>query len=56
MKIRYKCAVTLDGVAVYFKRYAETPEQVITELTQFIKSLMTVHSILQMFSQIRHIL
>lgn len=37
MKIRYKCAVTLDGVAVYFKRYGETSEQVITELTQFIK-------------------
>lgn len=37
MKIRYKCTVTLDGVAVFFKRYGETPEQVITELTQFIK-------------------
>lgn len=37
MKIRYKCAVTLNGIAVFFKRYGETPEQVTTELTQFIK-------------------
>jgi hypothetical protein len=37
MKIRYKCTVTLDGVVAYFKRYGETQEQVIAELTQFIK-------------------
>ena len=37
MNIRYKCAVTLDGVPLFFKRYGETPEQVITDLTQFIK-------------------
>lgn len=37
MKIRYKCTVTLNGIAVFFKRYGETPEQVIAELTQFIK-------------------
>lgn len=37
MKIIYKCTVTLDGVVAYFKRYGETTEQVITELSQFIK-------------------
>ncbi len=37
MNTRYKCAVTLDGVPLFFKRYGETPEQVINDLTQFIK-------------------